>query len=187
LLICCYIILRLARKAIVTETNVGKNVSDARRLRMWTQGELARAAGISPTTISGIESGRISNPHFGTIRKLARALDLPPEELMVRGSGDVRERDETMSLEWARSAREEEFEKNVENATLESLDSLSRALDEEQTRLRALYGEFPSGSEQRRLVKRQIREVSAKSGSVSASIEFHEDAVEQDLDDTQRG
>ena len=40
---------------------------------MWMQGRLAEEAGVSPTAVSGIESGRISRPHFGAVKKLARA------------------------------------------------------------------------------------------------------------------
>jgi transcriptional regulator with XRE-family HTH domain len=36
-------------------------------------GVVRREGGGSPTTVSGIESGRISRPHFGTVNKLARA------------------------------------------------------------------------------------------------------------------
>jgi transcriptional regulator with XRE-family HTH domain len=49
------------------------NIAALRERRMWTQVRLAEEAGISPT-VSGIESGRISRPHFGTLRKLAVAL-----------------------------------------------------------------------------------------------------------------
>jgi transcriptional regulator with XRE-family HTH domain len=42
------------------------NIAALRERRMWTQVRLAEEAGISPTTVSGIESGRISRPHFGT-------------------------------------------------------------------------------------------------------------------------
>ena len=37
------------------------------------QGWFAEKAGGSLTTVSGIDSGRISRPHFGTVNKLARA------------------------------------------------------------------------------------------------------------------
>ncbi|MDQ5828601.1 MAG: helix-turn-helix domain-containing protein, partial [Actinomycetota bacterium] len=40
---------------------------------MWTQVRLAEEAEVSPTTVSGIENGRISRPHFATLRKLAGA------------------------------------------------------------------------------------------------------------------
>jgi hypothetical protein len=42
-------------------------------------------------------------------------------------------------------------------------------LDVEQERLQRLYGEFPEASEQGRFIKRQIREVAGRSGSVKAS------------------
>jgi hypothetical protein len=37
------------------------------------QGWFAEKAGGSPTTVSGIESGRILRPHFGAVKKLAWA------------------------------------------------------------------------------------------------------------------
>ena len=63
-------------------SNIGERVQNVRRLRMWTQARLAREAGVSPTTISGIETGKIGRPHFGTLGKLARALRVAPEELL---------------------------------------------------------------------------------------------------------
>jgi transcriptional regulator with XRE-family HTH domain len=165
---------RVERRTMA-KADVGRNVARLREVRMWTQGVLAREAGVSPTTVSGIESGRISNPHFGTIRKLARVLGVSPAELMAErdGAADARS---SLSLEWAMSAREEEFERSLESAPLERLNRLSEELEAEHGRLRALYGEYPRGSEERRSIKRRIRDVSAQSGSVSASIEFHEDA-----------
>jgi hypothetical protein len=70
---------------------------------------------------------------------------------------------------WARDSEEGEFERGLEGASLESLDSLSRELDAEQERLQRLYGEFPEASEQSRFIKRQIREVAGQSGSVKTS------------------
>ena len=148
---------------------------------MWTQGRLAEEAGVSPTTVSGIENGRISSPHFGTVRKLAQALDVDPSGLISAGEpqGLVsgREPHVPLSLGWARSIREEEFEQGVEGAPLEDLEALRRSLGEEQGRLQALYGAFPEGSEQRRYIKRQIRIVAAQSGSVETSMMFREGDV----------
>jgi hypothetical protein len=73
---------------------------------------------------------------------------------------------------WARDSEEGEFERGLEGASLESLDSLSRELDAEQERLQRLYGEFPETSEQGRFIKRQIREVAGQSGSVKTSAMF---------------
>jgi transcriptional regulator with XRE-family HTH domain len=151
----------------------GRKLVIIRERRMWTQVRLAEEAGVSPTTVSGIESGRISRPRFGTLRKLARALGVDPEELISppgSGEGGVAS---SLSLEWAMSSGEEEFERGLEGASIEGLSSLSRELDEEQGRLRRLYGEA-RGSEQRRLIKTMIRQVAANSGSVEASITAQE-------------
>ena len=149
----------------------GARLSAIRERRMLTQARLAAEAGVSPTTVSGIESGRISRPHFGTLRKLAGALGVDPGELLsepgsVAGS--------PLSLDWAMSSGEDEFERRLEGASIEGLSSLSRELGEEQDRLRRMYGEA-RGSEQRRLIKTMIRRVAADSVSVDASIDAHED------------
>ena len=159
---------------------------------MWTQGRLAEEAGVSPTTVSGIENGRISSPHFGTVRKLARALEVDPSGLLSTGepSGRASGRGPhaPLSLGWARSIQEEEFERGLEGASLEGLEALRRDLGEEQGRLQALYGAFPVGSEQRRYIKRQIRIVAAQSGSVETSMMFREgDAGRADADGATAG
>jgi len=140
---------------------------------MWTQIRLAREAGVSPTTVSGIESGRIERPHFGTLRKLARALGVHPEDLLApRRETSHRE---PLSLEWALSSAEDEFERSLEHAPLEGLRSLARALEQEMERLQRLYEALPGGSEQRRALKARIRRIAADSGSVEASILAHPD------------
>ena len=149
----------------------GGRLAAIREHRMLTQARLAAEAGISPTTVSGIESGRISRPHFGTLRKLAGALGVDPEELL---SGTGARTGSPLSLDWAMSSGEDEFERRLEDASMEGLSSLSRELGEEQDRLRRMYGEA-RGSEQRRLIKTMIRRVAANSGSVDASIDAHED------------
>jgi transcriptional regulator with XRE-family HTH domain len=148
---------------------------------MWTQARLAREAGVSPTTVSAIETGKIGRPHFGTIGKLARALRVAPEELLDSQEAVEQQGPVPLSLGWARDTGEGEFESGLENASLESLDSLSRGLDVEQERLQRLYGEFPEGSEQGRFIKRQIREVAGRSGSVKASA-----MVRRNQDDAKR-
>jgi len=150
-------------------SDIGKRLENARRLRMWTQARLARVAGVSPTTISGIETGKIGRPHFGTLGKLALALGVAPEELLDSRESIEEQGPVSLSLGWARETGESEFEHGLERASLKSLDSLSHGLDVEQERLQKLYGEFPEGSEQGRFIKRQIREVAGRSGSVKAS------------------
>ena len=154
----------------------GRNLAALREGRMWTQIRLAEEAGISPTTVSGIESGRISRPHFGTLRKLAMALGVEPEELLTHTDVGWGVTPGALSLGWSMSSGDEEFERGLEAASIEGLFSLSEELDEEQVRLRRLYGEA-RGSEQRRLIKGMIRQVAANSGSVEASISAHKDRL----------
>jgi transcriptional regulator with XRE-family HTH domain len=161
--------------------DIGERVQNSRRLRMWTQARLAREAGVSPTTISGIETGKIGRPHFGTLSKLARALRVAPEELLDSRESIEQQDPVPLSLGWARETGESEFEHELERASLKSLDSLTHGLDGEQERLQRLYGEFPEGSEQARYIKRQIREVAGRSGSAKASA-----MVRRNQDDAKR-
>ena len=149
-----------------------RNLVVLRESHMWTQVRLAEEAGISPTTVSGIENGRISRPHFGTVRKLAVALKVEPEDLLPhpqRGGRPAR-----LSLEWSMASDDEEFERELEATSIEGLSSLFERLGEEELRLRKLYGEA-RGDRQRRLIKAMIRQVAANSGSVQASIVAHPD------------
>jgi transcriptional regulator with XRE-family HTH domain len=157
-------------------SSVGRRVVAIRERRMWTQARLAEEAGVSPTTVSGLESGRISRPHFGTLRKLAGALGVDPGDLVPQPSQGEGGGSTSLSLEWAMSSGEDEFERGLEGASMEGLSFLSRELDEEQGRLRRMYGEA-RGSEQRRLIKTMIRQVAANSGSVEASITAQKDKL----------
>ena len=161
--------------------DIGERVQNVRRLRMLTQARLAKEAGVSPTTVSSIETGKIGHPHFGTIGKLARALDVAPEELLDSRESVEQQGPAHLSLGWARESGDGEFESELERASLKSLDSLSHGLDVEHERLQRLYGEFPEGSEQGRFIKRQIREVAGRSGSVKASA-----MVRRNQDDAER-
>src|SRR3954451_10097345 len=111
-------------------SEIGSRLTVLREDRMWTQGRLAEEAGISPTTVSGIESGRISRPHFRTVGKLARALGMDSRELLSPRTSGRLARPTGLSLGWAISSREEEFEEGLDGATLGGLLSLSRELDE---------------------------------------------------------
>src|SRR5215207_2540903 len=155
-------------------SRAGSNLVALREWRMWTQVRLAEEAGISPTTVSGIENGRISRPHFGTLRKLAMALSIEPEEVLPRPGIRKGGAPEGLSLEWSIASNDEEFERGLEEASIEGLSALSYELDEEEMRLRRVY-EQARGAEQRRLIKAMIRRVAANSGSVEASISAHKD------------
>jgi transcriptional regulator with XRE-family HTH domain len=72
----------MARMLVMTE--VGERLKKVRRRAMLTQEQLAEKSGVGITTINRIEKGRVEDPHFSTLRKLAEALEVDPAEL-VRG------------------------------------------------------------------------------------------------------
>jgi transcriptional regulator with XRE-family HTH domain len=60
---------------------IGEKLKEARTRRLLTQDELAEKAGVSQSTIANIERNN-AEPQFRTIRKLAKALDIDPTELL---------------------------------------------------------------------------------------------------------
>ena len=62
---------------------LGERLREARRRAMLTQEELAEESGVGVATIIRIERGQLrTEPHFGTLRKLASVLDINPHELL---------------------------------------------------------------------------------------------------------
>ncbi len=62
---------------------------DLRERAGLTQEQEAKMAGVSPTTISGIESGKIARPHLKTLLKIARALGTDVGELRGPGKAEA--------------------------------------------------------------------------------------------------
>jgi transcriptional regulator with XRE-family HTH domain len=60
---------------------IGEKLKAARTRRLLTQDELAERASVSQSTIANIERDN-AEPQFRTIRKLAKALDIEPTELL---------------------------------------------------------------------------------------------------------
>ncbi len=60
---------------------IGERLKAIRTKRLLTQEELAQKAGVSASTIVHIERNQ-QEPHFSTIRKLGKALDIDPTELL---------------------------------------------------------------------------------------------------------
>ena len=60
---------------------IGQQLKNARTRRLLTQEELADKAGVSAATVVNIERDN-QEPHFRTIRKLAKALDVDPTDLL---------------------------------------------------------------------------------------------------------
>ncbi len=64
-----------------TKNILGENVRKYRELNNWSQEELAEAAHLHRTYISGIERG-IRNPTLFIIYQLAAALNVEPSKLL---------------------------------------------------------------------------------------------------------
>jgi len=62
---------------------IGTQVKRERERALLTQQELAEQAGIGLTTLNRIENDH-AEPHFRTIRKLARALGIDPAVLIPK-------------------------------------------------------------------------------------------------------
>jgi len=60
---------------------IGQQLKNARTRRLLTQEELAEKAEVSAATVVNIERNN-QEPQFRTIRKLAKALDVDPTELL---------------------------------------------------------------------------------------------------------
>ena len=65
--------------------HLGDRIRQLRRERLLTQEELSERSGVGVTSIIRVERGQVE-PRFSTIRKLARALEVEPREL-VDGRG----------------------------------------------------------------------------------------------------
>ena len=64
---------------------IGEKLRETRKRKLLTQEQLAERSGVGIATIVRIERNQVE-PRGSTIRKLAEALDVEPEELVRRGS-----------------------------------------------------------------------------------------------------
>ncbi len=64
-----------------TVVYIGDKLKEIRTRRFLTQEELAERAGVSPATIVRVERNQ-AEPHISTMRKLAKALEIDPTELL---------------------------------------------------------------------------------------------------------
>ncbi len=64
---------------------LAERIRDCRYVKGWGPDELAQRADISRTALYQIECGKTETPRAGTLRRIARALDVPIERLLGRG------------------------------------------------------------------------------------------------------
>ncbi len=63
---------------------IGDRIRTARKAAELSQVEVARRAGLSLKGMGEIERGDVEDPHISSLAKIARALEVPVEDL-VRG------------------------------------------------------------------------------------------------------
>jgi transcriptional regulator with XRE-family HTH domain len=61
--------------------DLGSNLRAARKKLGLTQEQVAERSGVHSTEVSRIEAGK-RDPQVSTLRKLARAVEVPPGELL---------------------------------------------------------------------------------------------------------
>ena len=65
-----------------SKTNLAKKVKQLRERLDLSQEKLARLAEVSNNTIINVEAGKQDNPTVDTLRKIAKALNVPVEDLL---------------------------------------------------------------------------------------------------------
>ncbi len=70
------------------EERRGRLVTRLRERRLWTRERLAQEAGVSVTTVTGVEEGR-TRVRLGTIEKLSGTFGVDPLELLHPEDGAV--------------------------------------------------------------------------------------------------
>ena len=66
--------------------DLSTRIRDLRYAKGWGPDELANRAKISRTALYQIERGSTSKPQAGTLRRISRALGVPPEALLTSAS-----------------------------------------------------------------------------------------------------
>jgi transcriptional regulator with XRE-family HTH domain len=120
----------------MARVELGERIASLRDQQALTQAELAERAKISPSTLSLIEGGKVPRPHVGTLRKIARALGVEPQDLRRNEELVLPIAETPSSPEWALAATEDSFRRTVEATATKSLRNLvSELVGGEQPRL----------------------------------------------------
>jgi len=74
----------------MSKSNTGARLAEQRRLKGWTQEELAEKAGVTTLAIQRIENGSV-NPQAYTLKLLAKSLDIDFRDLVDEPAGQPEE------------------------------------------------------------------------------------------------
>jgi transcriptional regulator with XRE-family HTH domain len=120
-------------------TVLARKIIRAREAKKWNQSDLARASGVSQTTISNIELGKTGQPKAKNLEAIAKALDLKAGELKklagLLNEGDLVE----LKATDPDSAAEEHRQRRIRQL----LDVLARLPEEDQARIMEMIVMLP--------------------------------------------
>lgn len=71
-------------RAAASKSTIAKNIRRLRHAKGPSQDRLSKLADLSLNSIVNIESGNNPNPTIETLKKIAKALDVPVEELLKK-------------------------------------------------------------------------------------------------------
>ena len=91
--------------------SIGDKVRATRKAVGISQEEVARRAGVSLNVINRLERGVILDPHYSTLRGIARALEVPVEDLVREPALATTLRDETTEDLKRRALEETQYAK----------------------------------------------------------------------------
>jgi transcriptional regulator with XRE-family HTH domain len=126
----------------MARVELGERIATLREEQALTQAELAERARISPSTLSLIESGKVPHPQVGTIRKIARALGVEPQDLRRAEEVVLPKAETPPDLQQSLNGLLEEERREATYRPW--LDFINRYADRWEQRIKA--GEFDLGS-----------------------------------------
>jgi transcriptional regulator with XRE-family HTH domain len=163
---------------------VGKAIARVRHERGMTQAGLAHAAGINPSTLALIETGK-RGANVGTLLEIARGLEVDAGELLPKADASLQAASSTAQ----RGLPLEEFEDAIEDLGLGALKDLGHELmRQHREAIESRDLERAGDLYQRRLALWQriqeldppAYEITVRAGG-STSVTFYRDPSEEEL------
>jgi transcriptional regulator with XRE-family HTH domain len=105
-------------------SEIGKRIHELREAHGFSQSEVARRAGITPSTIHFIESGRTKEPSASTVAAIARAIGVGVEEVFEEPTVPLGEG----LPAWALTSDMETFNQRVSQLSVDRLKRLAENL-----------------------------------------------------------
>jgi transcriptional regulator with XRE-family HTH domain len=123
---------------------IAKRVRDYRYAKGWGPDELAHRAEISRTALYQIECGKTETPRAGTLKRIAKALDVSIEVLLGHEEGGVVDVGRMATPEPAPAGGGGDAAAQAESATLRTRDLVKRLSPAQEGELHRKFHELLS-------------------------------------------